>query len=233
MLYTLIEIITLVDLGVIWIAFLYTLPQFKTFHPAFQYLFRYIGVIVLIESLAKMHIYEWVPGDNLYLFYVYMPLEFALLSLMYLKIFKRPHRKQHQMKILILLAFVLMLVLYFVFTENPYRGWHHESFEPISKLIVNGCMVGFSLSFFLQNLREPSRYLKHFKSLFYVNSAMLLYFAGTFIIYIFMKKMVEVEVEDTVYLWLLNSLLIFTFHVICIAALWQKDSRLMKTLPFG
>jgi hypothetical protein len=162
-----------------------------------------------------------------------MPLEFVLLSIMYLKMFKRPHQKQNKLKGLIIFAFALILILYFLFTENPSQGWHHESFEPISKLIVNGCMVGFSLAFFLQNLREPSRYLNHFKSLFYLNSGILLYFAGTFIIYVFMEKMVAVDVEETVYLWLLNSLLIFAFHVICIAALWQMDSRLTKTLRFG
>ena len=190
-------------------------------------------MISLIELIAKMHIYEWLPGDNLYLFYIYMPLEFALLSMMYLKMFKRPHQKKVKMKVLIALSFLLMFLLYFLFTGHPTEAWNHESFEPISKLIVNGCLVGFSLAFFLQNFKEPTRYLSHFKSLFYLNSAVLLYFAGTFIIYVFMKKMIDIEMTETVYLWLLNTLLIFTFHVICIASLWQKDSRLMKTLPFG
>ncbi|MGB0175555.1 MAG: hypothetical protein ACPF9D_00220 [Owenweeksia sp.] len=222
----LIEGIALADLIVLLAGSITTWFFRKSLIPSMKWLLSYLFMVAGIEILAKMYVYEWLSGSNLHLLHIYAPLEFALLSLMYLSLFKSKRLKW------ILGSIFLLIVVYSVF-NLLYNNGNTDDFATYSKLVVNGSMVGLSCLFFMQCLRDPARHMDHFNALGFTNSGILLYFAGSFIIYLILNELISSYVSDVLYLWVINAILTFIFHLTCIIALWQKDSRLTKTSPYG
>lgn len=224
----LIKFIALADLALVLLGTGTRLGVFKKLHPALKFLVAYLLMVGLIEILAKLYVYGWLQGSNLYLLHFYTLAEFALLALMYLGIYGFKNQQNNALKLYFLVAFCAIL-LYTLFSLSN----SDKSFELYSKLIVNGTMIALALTFFIQSLRNPNRYLQNFNALAYLNSGILLYFTGSFIIYLILNQMIRADLSETLYLWLINVILTFIFHLACITALWQKDSRQTKTSLYG
>jgi len=226
----LIKLIALADLAVVLIGTAGRLGSFGKLHPGLKFLTAYLFMVAFIETVAKLYVYGWLKGNNLYLFHFYTLSEFALLALMYLGIFGWKKGKNKSLKLYFTVAFASIL---FYSLISLSQNTPEQNFELYSKLVVNGTMIALAITFFIQSLRQPSRYLKHFNALAYLNSGVILYFAGSFIIYVIINQMVNANLSQTLYLWLINTILTFIFHLACITALWQKDSRLTKTSLYG
>ena len=227
----LIEIIAWVDQA--WLLLVITTSlksRFRLFQPM-RYLVGYMCFICCIEILSKLYIYEWFSGSNLYLLHIYTTGEFAILSLLYLNIFKLKQINVSALQRFLFLVF-LAVVAYSVY--HLWRGGNVAAeFELYSKVLVSGTFISLSAWLFSQILKNPGSYIDHFKALAYFNSAVLLYFAGSFIIYLILNHLVNAQLSDTRYLWLINAFVALTFHLICGVALWQKDSYLTKTSSVG
>lgn len=225
----LIEGIALADLAMTWAGVLSCLLIWKRLISSLKWLWGYLLSVGIIELTAKLYVYEWLEGSNLYLFHIYTVLEFALLAWMYNRIFSR--RMSKALKVFLLLAF--FSVATYSIAHLALNNWSPETFQTYHKLLVNGTLAGLALTFFIQSLKEPTRYLDHFHALGYANSGILLYFIGSFIIFLIMNQMVSSDLSKVMYLWIIHALLTFIFHLTCIIALWQKDSRLTKISPYG
>ncbi|MAX82002.1 MAG: hypothetical protein CL843_17705 [Crocinitomicaceae bacterium] len=222
----LIETIALADLALVWLGVFSLAYRVRRFHPALKPFYWYLCLVGVIEVLSKMYVYYW-KGNNLYLFYLFAVGELILLSVVYLRIFED---KRKQPKLRLLLLFLLVLVTGYNFWK---LGTSPKDFDLYGKLPVHAVIIVLALIFFMRSLKEPGRYIKHFNALAFINSAILFYFSGTFIIYIIFNKMVNENVSESVYLWVINVLLSFIFHLLSIIALWQKDNRQAKFSHFG
>ncbi len=224
-----IEGVALGDLALLSAGLIALSSRFRRLTRPMRWLVMYLGIVWAVEILAKLYVYEWLPGSNLYLLHIYTPLEFALLGIMYLYLLDKKWQSRLGLSLLI---FFLGIVAYSV--VNLIGSWNNvQDFALYSKLLVNGTMVALASLFFVRILKNPGNYVQRFNSLGLANSGVLLYFAGSFIIYLIMNQLVNSYVSQTLYLWVMNAMLTFIFHLMCIIALWQKDSLQPTTSPNG
>lgn len=227
----LIEIIAWVDQAWVLLVLISIFKAPRALYQPMRYLVLYLGFVGCIELLSKLYLYEWLSGSNLHLLHIYTAGEFVILSLLYLSIF---NAKQVNTKVL---RWYLLVALLAILIYSAYHLWQGGNisahFELYSKLLVSGTFISLSIWLFAQILKNPGQYISHFKGLAYLNSAVLLYFAGSFIIYLILNHLITAHLSDTRYLWLINALVALTFHLICGVALWQKDSYLTKTSTTG
>ncbi len=227
----LIKYIALLDLTLLLIGTGSRLYAFKKLHPAFRLLVVYLLFVSGVEILAKLYVYGWLSGYNLYLLHIYTLVEFVLLALVYQYILYLPPKKNKWLRLYFLI--VLISISFYALISLTTSSFSPENFELYSKLFVNGTMIALAIRFFISSLKKPERYLNHFNASAYFNSGALLYFAGSFIIYLIINQMIQAQLSETLYIWLINVLLTFVFHLACVIALWQKDSQRTKTLLYG
>lgn len=224
---TIIEIVWWADLAVLTGAGLLLLPRYRHLKPALKYLSLYLWMLIIIEIPAKLYIYVWEDHDNLYLLYIYTALEFLLLSLMYSKMLSLNARRSKNLKRYI--TFMTLLIVTYSAHELLLKKWlEPEHFQMYSKLIVNGSMIVYSIVFIERVLRSPSSFINDYRAYMQINSGVLLYFAGSFIIFLTLNYLVFEDISQTIFFWLINAILTFIFHIMCIIALWQEDSRQTK-----
>ncbi len=213
----------------LWGGLLCLIPFWKKFIQPLKWLLGYLLMVGCIEIAAKLYVYEWLEGNNLYLLHIYTPLEFALLAMMYFRIFS--WHRHSKISLLLQIIFILVVAYSIAHLMGSLNG--EQTFALYSKILVNGTMIGLSCAFFIQCLRFPGRFLHHFNAMGISNSGVLLYFAGSFIIYLILNQMINSMVSQVIYLWVINAILTFIFHLTCIIALWQKDSRQTKISRYG
>ena len=215
--YRWIEVIAAADLLCLLAIVVVFFKRNHQFFAPFRWLYFYLVMVAAVELLSKIYLYWW-EGENLYLFHFYTIGEMVLLSIMYLKLLED---KRRMLNLRILLGSVFVVLL-------SYVGWKlfqpDSSFDMFAKLPINVLMIFMASTFFVRSLKAPKRYQNRFHALFYLNAAVLYYFAGTFIIFMIMNQLVHANGNDVLYLWLLNVVLTLVFHTLCGIVLW-KDSR--------
>jgi len=190
---------------------------------AMRWLSIYVTLVLLIEVLAKLHLYVWTDSDNVYLMHIYSPLEFILVSLFYLRVLPLTSEGKKWFRYFIIFLGVL-LVAYSVFHLTVNTGDQVFRYELLSKAVVNAFLIVYASIFIIQSLLNPGHFLDRASSLFVVNAAIMLYFAGTFVIFITLHYLMESELGQTVYFWLINVLLAFILHTSILITLWKKPS---------
>lgn len=198
--------------------------RFRQLGPAFRYLTLYLSVVAVVETLAKIHLYVWTDVNNLYLLHIYTPLEFLLLSLMYRKLLHLDAR-QYRNFTLYIAVMTTGIVSYSVYelclsSANDPRG-----FQLYSKAFTHGSIITCASLFVIQALRRPGLFLEKDPFVLYLNSAVLLYFSGSFIIFLAINYLMRNAISDTIYFWLINVILTFVLHLVCLWGLWRNNYR--------
>ena len=187
----------------------------------FQVLTVYLLGVLLIEVLAKLYIYVWTDLNNIYLLHIYAPFEFLLISRFYELILPLTHVRKKQFR---LLYFTVAGVLVLYSAYHLFSGDANAplQFQLYSKALVNGCIMVYSAFFVILGLMSPGRFLDHDKLLFAVNASMMLYFSGTFVIFLTLNYLLNNNLSKTIYFWLINVALTFILHFVMLVALWKK-----------
>lgn len=189
-----------------------------------RYLLAYIWLVTLVESVSKLYYFGYVQGSNLWLLHVYTLPEFILLSLMY-KHFIRFNEKQARLFNYFLWLGSILIGLYslvHLFGAGPTKT---EVFQLYSKTLVNSSIICYAGILLVQTLKSPSRFINGFRGMIQINSGMLLYFTGSFVIFLTLRFLVDAELHKTAALWFINALLTLLLHVICAFGIWANDSR--------
>jgi len=100
-----------------------------------------------------------------------------------------------------------------------------EMFQLYSKTLVNGSVISYASMLLIQALKSPSRFINDFQGVMQINTGMLLYFTGSFVIFLTLRFSIGSELHKTVALWFINALLTLLLHVICAFGLWTSDSK--------
>jgi len=199
------------------------LMHYRRLGPGLRYLCQYLVMVTVVEVLAKMHLYVWTGTPNLYLMHIYTPLEFVLLSLMYRELLHldRAQRKRFTVYMAVAAGCIVAYSLYewtFGNANDPLK------FQLYSKALVNGSVITYASLFAIQALKRPGLFLEEDPFLLHINSAMLLYFSGSFIVFLTIDYLMRNDISETIYFWLINVILTFVLHLVCLFGLWRKNS---------
>ena len=221
------EIIALADLVLLVLMSGLCLGWFNSLKPAFRYLAIYVWGVTLVELVAKLYYFGVIVGSNLWLLHVYTSFEFIVLSLLYREILSTSAKSKRMFSwyigtVAVGIGVYSVLALVANFPEKP------DLFQLHSKIVVHGSVMVYSGMLLLRILQSPQQYISGFRGLLPVNSALLLYFAGSFAIFLTLRFLVESDLEQTILLWLINAVLTLVLHMLCIFGLWARDS---KTAP--
>lgn len=182
----------------------------------------YLAVVFVIETLSKLHVYRILDFENLYLLHIYTPLEFVLISLVYggWFIFSKRQRWWFGGYVVIVTLCILIYSAYQLLVDGANDP---TTFQLYSKAAVNGSIIAYASLFALQALRFPALFLGSDTFVLHINSAMLVYFSGSFIIFFAINYILQSDIAESIYFWLINVILTFVMHLVCLIGLWRQN----------
>lgn len=224
---TLTKGLALVDLLILLLAAVVGSVRFKQRPIGWRYLVAYLWVVLAVEVWAKAYVFIWTDAGNLYLLHLYTLVEFVLLSLMYRSFLGLSDQGRRNLAAYVLIGAVAIAV-YSITELIRVEPPAFSQFQLYSKVLVNSTLLVFASWLVVRALYSPERYLDGFRTVLALNSGVMLYFAGSFVIFLTLTYQVAKDIERSIALWLINVILTLVFHVICLYTLWQRDSRIQK-----
>jgi hypothetical protein len=168
-----------------------------------------ISLVVEIVGMSLRDQHE----NNLYVYHIYTALECILLSIYYIKTFS-------QKKIILCLKITIGLficVIVFDFLSNGYKEMDNVSTTTESILFMM-----YASAFFYFLLKDPIYPKIVAAPVFWINSAVLLYFSGNLFVFIF-SRYLQAHSPRIVYceLWDIHSLLNILFYLLISFGFWK------------
>lgn len=190
-----------------------------------RWLTVYLIGITLIEIIAKLYYFGWLPGGNLWLMHIYTSFELIVLSFMYRHMLQLSKGSKRMFDGYAFIAVVLVVTYSVMQVWNAFNV-SFQQFQLHSKIVVHLSVMAYCALFLIQALRSPAVFLSKSRNLIAMNSLILLYFAGTFAIFLCMQYVVQSNYEDTILLLLFNALLALVLHVVLVVNLWLTATKL-------
>lgn len=173
-------------------------------------IFLILGLITqIISKILFINSYQ-----NLPLLHIYTLLEFIFLSLFYKDIITKEFFLTKYFNAFIIIMSVL-IILNSIFLQNLY------TFNSNAKTLTQVIYIGYALVYFFQAPFERSDLSK---LLNWINSAILLYYAGS--LFIFMASSAFFQLTEMYrFFWVINALLYLIFQILLFVALWTFRQR--------
>lgn len=216
------EWFSLIALIVLVLVVILGLIRYSRLPEGARFLLAYLGAILVIEVIAKL-IGFYGSGNNHFLMYVYALLEFVLLSLMYRSLFDQPHLKQWLTSYTIVGS--LIIVTYSVY---EWLNGHHNSqqdFNLYSKIFVSGSIIIYASTYLFCSLKDASWANRETRILNRINAGVLVYFSGSFIIFMTLNYLVNIPLSESVFFWLINILLVIAFYTLCFMSILNLNRK--------
>jgi len=180
---------------------------------------KYFTILLLLSLIiqAAAH-FLWMqksPGNtkvnNLYLLHAYTLGEFILITLFYHPIFKE--RALWRNTVLGFLCIVSTLIVANSIFLQPITVFNSNA-----KTLTQSIFIAYATAFFLQETSNKENL--YFPSLKTINSAILLYYAGSLFIFMFGNVFFQLDDFHKIF-WVANALLYLIFQLLVFYAIWQ------------
>lgn len=155
--------------------------------------------------------------NNLPLLHIYPLIELAILAVLY----QRTLRTWYHPYVIPLLTALMIGFSVFnsVFIQSIFV------FSSNSITLVSGVLIIYSISYFVKLLRDPPVDFLDRSPMFWINCAILIYFSGSFMIFMYSNYMLPKSKDTQMVIWgihaILNMVRFFLFSI----ALWVKEKK--------
>lgn len=183
-----------------------------------KHLFVYF-IIVLISLITELLniILAKAGQSNLNFFRYYTIVEFLLISVFYITLFKSYFKPN----LLYLIAILFLIISYLDYLFNGLM-----SMDNISSAIEAIIFIIYSLFFFyyvLKNLIFENIFLE---PVFWINIAVLIYFSGNLILFVFSNYMAKIEPSNYIILWgFIHTFFNVLYSVLLSIGFWKAKSN--------
>jgi len=177
----------------------------------FKILWFYLLSMLIIQCLTI--ILQTQRIDNLYLSHYYFIVQFILLSLFYIKLF----REKKQKNIIKITSIFVLLILSLQYINTPLL---YYEFNLLEIVLTSLSLVFFSVIHFRNSLTDKTNYI-------YINSGIFIYLISSTLIFCSGNFFKEGPSNLKNILWHLNSIL-FIVYQIFIFVEWYKNFRKIK-----
>lgn len=175
----------------------------------FTYFQLFTLIILIIAKILWLEHEHNKSINNLPLLHFYTLVEFVLLTLFYHQIFNTIHLWRKY--IVFFSALVLGLILANSIFLQPITV-----FNTYSKTLTQAIFIIYAIIFFSQSLHSQVFY----PAIKIINSAILLYYAGSLFIFMFSNVFFQLDEFHRVF-WVANALLYLIFQLLVFTAIWQ------------
>lgn len=209
------EYIAFAAVALLFVAVLQGILIYRGLSRGLRLFWYYLIMVLVIELLAKYQGYV-LKRDNVYLLPIYTFFEFVILLLF----FRETLYLKTEWRRALLWSIALLATLLAVYSLDI-LFWHSEKvsrphFQMYSKIFTNSFILFFSVIFFLRFVGGVAA--KEGKALFWLYSGLLIYFSGSFVIFMAINELIHTPLSKGIVLWLLNAVLTFLFYGIVNAA---------------
>lgn len=176
-----------------------------------RFLFAYIYVCFATEAAAK--VLWWLKMNNLLLLHIFSTLEFLLLSLLFRSLFKS--QTLRALTVVFFAAFLIFSALNSIFIQPVY------TFNSYSRFVECIFIIFYSISYFAENNAVTLAENPDKKSVFWINSGILIYFAGCFCTFVLSNYLLTTSKAANLYVWSYHTLLLGIYYCFISIGLWK------------
>lgn len=176
-----------------------------------------LPIFVLVFISLAVEIINWnfnkFSQNNLYIFHLFTVVEFILISLFYAVYFKQYFKP---------LIFIILIPLFLIIAITEYYTKGAASMNNISASAESIILVSYALFlyYFVMTKSLIEHLLSH--SIFWFNSAVLVYFSGNLLLFIFSSYLAETENKNYFMLWAtIHSFFNITFNLLLSIGFWK------------
>jgi hypothetical protein len=219
------EYIAFADLALLCCSVILGFIAVKKLPKNLRFFLFYLTAVLIIEVVAKIHIYI-LKSSNIYLLHIYTFFEFLWLSLFYKETIKLAPKEK---KWITWLMFTVLVMLAVYAVDS--LAVHTVKLMPLnfylySKSITNILLLLFSVILLIQFVRGYGRKALADTIIFRLNAGVLIYFSTSFIIFMAINKLINIPLEQSIILWLINALVTFIFYTLVFTSFlniyWKK-----------
>lgn len=190
---------------------LFKLQQMSRSEKYWLYL---MGVSLLVEIAGVFLIERY--ANNQYIYHVYTILEFTLISLFYAGVVQSRAFSWVIKGLILLFGGV-------VFFDNYFNGY--TSMDNISTATESIVFLLYANILFFSLLKRPVYLNVAATPVFWLNSAVMLYFAGNLFIFIFSNYLETNSPKIFVQIWGIHSVLNIIFYLLITIAFWKTKRQ--------
>lgn len=188
--------------------------------------FKTLGIFLVIDLLTEL-LAGWTFArniNNMPLLHIYTLLEFVSLSLFYRVVFALRTGFQRYFGPFVSVVSGL-IVANSIFLE-PLRGFNSNA-----KTLVQIILIGYAVFYFFNAYGKTDFSKPRYLAQGLVNTAVLLYNAGSLFIFMFAKILQQSNLPNSVQrgFWMFNALLFLIFQLLVFIAIWKAAFRQTKS----
>lgn len=177
---------------------------------------RFFGYFVILSFIvqAVSFIIATYQVNNFFLLHILTLGELLFLSLFYYHLLDKS-LKIKKIILYLLPVFIILIILNSIFRE-PLTGWNSTA-----KTFTQSVLIIYSVAYFYQLSTQEIVVSPKIKSLHLINSAILLYYAGS--LFIFMLGKIVMDKLGTIQdvFWVFNAVLYFAFCILILIGTWK------------
>lgn len=207
------DVIINISIGIPLAPLLIILSKRKRFCIVQKQLAYLICISILFQAIST--ILRYVNITNLPLFHIYPLIALGILSRIY------------QYELLSLYGkWLIPICTSSIITFSLFNSFFIQSFYTFSSnalTLVSAILIFYSLSYFYKLLTTPPE--KHLESnpMFWINCAVIIYYSGSFIIFMYSNYMLPKSREAQQVLWGFHALFNIFNYLLYAVALWVKE----------
>ncbi|QHI34837.1 hypothetical protein IMCC3317_01810 [Kordia antarctica] len=197
------QLVILIPLGTICFRF----KRFNTIHKLLSILLICAGILSFIA-----YIMHGKKMNNMIISHFYTIIEYLLWSLIYMRLFdNRTIKKLIQISIFIVITFTIINMIFW----QPL-----ETYNSYSKSVESAFLVCFSIGWFYKVFVDQSIKRLETHPIFWINAAVLIYFAGSFLLFITNNFLMEIPLIEFFEAWTLHGIFIMIHYLFISIGLW-------------
>jgi len=197
--------------GIVFLPLLLSILYYKRFPAALKNVTYYMIAAATTELLSYI---MWKQRkNNLPLLHIYTIIEYLLLLKFYYSILKDFLPKA--LFIILVAVPPLFFILDSLFIESIYN------FNPYARSVESLIIIFLAMSWYLKLVSADMRDLTLAKSLKFINSAFLIYFSGSVVLFSFSDAISRLVQNLRFSIWTVHTLLTVTLYILLASGLWK------------
>lgn len=187
-----------------------------------KYIKNYVvPLFILVFISLTVEIISWgfsqFSENNLYIFHLFTVVEFILISLFYIFYFKQYFKP---------IIFITLLPLFIIITITEYYIKGANCMNNISTSVESILFVSYSLFLYFFVMKKSLIENLLSSSIFWLNSAVLIYFSGNLLLFLFSSYLAETENKNYFILWAtIHSFFNITFNLLLSIGFWKTREK--------
>ncbi|GAA4430213.1 hypothetical protein GCM10023188_16610 [Pontibacter saemangeumensis] len=166
------------------LASLILLKQFGRPGKVFWGVFLYIVFLAIVETLGFLSVYLW-SGSNLWISYLYVPIEYALLSWIYYMSFE-----QKQIKSGIIISVIVFLL---ACIAEAFWGAGTHNMNSYSRVMESTILIALALLYLFVLYKDLNYVYLEQDPMFVLSCGVMIFFAGTAMAYGMFNKALAIS----------------------------------------